>query len=218
MITLRDGMSVRAVNRTHDMVVAERAVVAASPWSRARGLLGRPSAQARRGAGHRPLPQRPHAGHGISNRCRTSGREMGWCVTITRHLRPWRFGPLVWGAHLALELPGRHGSREHRAIGSSLSPARAEPRVGATSRSARTRSRACLRGALPRPRSSRRPTAAPGAATSWNRTSRPSGSMIESARGGVDRSVRSTSSIGQSSASSRCPKRSRTVSASRQGR
>ena len=101
---LCDGMSVRAVNRSLDVVVAERAVVAASPWSRARGLLG--SSALESGEGLVIVPCRGVHTLGMAYPIDVVHLDRAGVVrAVVRHLRPWRLGPLVWGAHLALELP-----------------------------------------------------------------------------------------------------------------
>lgn len=101
---LRDGMSVQAVNRSTAVVVAERAVVAASPWSRARGLLGGPAL--RPGEGLVIVPCRGVHTLGMAYPIDVVHLDRDGVVrAVVRHLLPWRLGPLVWGAYLALELP-----------------------------------------------------------------------------------------------------------------
>ena len=99
-----DGMSVRAVNRSLDVVVAERAAVAASACSRARGLLGSSPLEA--GEGLVIVPCRGVHTLGMAYPIDVVHLDRAGVVrAVVRHLRPWRLGPLVWGAHLALELP-----------------------------------------------------------------------------------------------------------------
>ena len=101
---MRDGMAVRAVNRSVNVVVAERAVVAARPWSRARGLLG--GAALSPGEGLIIVPCRGVHTLGMAYPIDVVHLDRGGVVrAVVRHLRPWRFGPLVWDAYLALELP-----------------------------------------------------------------------------------------------------------------
>ncbi len=101
---LRDGMSVRAVNRSGNVVVAERAVVAARSWSRARGLLGSPALKSGEGLVIVPCRGVHTLGMAYPIDVVHLDRE-GVVLAVIRHLRPWRFGPLVWDAYLALELP-----------------------------------------------------------------------------------------------------------------
>jgi uncharacterized membrane protein (UPF0127 family) len=95
---------VRVVNITRGEVLAERAELAASMWSRLWGLMGR-----------RELP----AGSGLV--LRPGGGIHMWFMRfpldvvhvdkrdrvthVVRGIKPWRFGPLFVGGKLAIELP-----------------------------------------------------------------------------------------------------------------
>lgn len=95
---------VRVINRTRERVLAERAELATSPWSRFWGLMGR-----------RDLPP----GSGLV--LQPGGGIHMWfmrfsldVVHVDRHdrvthvlhgIKPWRFGPLFVGGKRAIELP-----------------------------------------------------------------------------------------------------------------
>ena len=101
---LRDGSVVRAINRSRGVVLAERALVAATAWSRARGLLGRPPLAPGQGLLIVPC-------HGVHTLGMTYPIDVvhldraGVVRAVLTRLKPWRIGPLVPRAHLALELP-----------------------------------------------------------------------------------------------------------------
>ena len=96
--------TVRVVNRTRGEVLAERAELADSYWSRFWGLMGR-----------RELP----AGGGLV--LQPGGGIHMWFMRmpldvlhidkddhvthVLRGIKPWRFGPLFVGAKRAIELP-----------------------------------------------------------------------------------------------------------------
>lgn len=96
--------TVRVVNRTRDEVLADRAELADSYWSRFWGLMGR-----------RELP----AGGGLV--LQPGGGIHMWFMRmpldvlhidkddhvthVLRGIKPWRFGPLFVGAKRAIELP-----------------------------------------------------------------------------------------------------------------
>jgi hypothetical protein len=96
--------SVRVVNRTSGQVLAERAAVADTLWSRFIGLQGR-----------RDLP----LGTGLVLVPCTSIHMLfmffpidavfatrdGRVVRVAHHLRPWTVGPIVPGALYCVELP-----------------------------------------------------------------------------------------------------------------
>jgi uncharacterized membrane protein (UPF0127 family) len=95
---------VRVHNRTRGEVLAERAELAGSYWTRFWGLMGR-----RELAGGAGLVLQPGGGihmwfmripldvvH-VDKRCRVTH--------ILRAIKPWRFGPLFVGGKWAIELP-----------------------------------------------------------------------------------------------------------------
>jgi uncharacterized membrane protein (UPF0127 family) len=95
---------VRVINRTRNSVLAERAELATSPWSRFWGLMGR-----------HDLPP----GHGLV--LQPGGGIHMWFMRfpldvvhvdkrdrvthVLRGIKPWRFGPLFVGGKRAIELP-----------------------------------------------------------------------------------------------------------------
>jgi uncharacterized membrane protein (UPF0127 family) len=95
---------VRVVNRTQDVVLAERAELATSMWERFVGLMGRGDVPA--GAG---LVLQPGGGiHTWFMRIPIDVVHVGndGAVTHVLHaIKPWRFGPLFVGRKMAVELP-----------------------------------------------------------------------------------------------------------------
>jgi len=95
---------VRVVNRTRDDVLAERAELATSYWARFWGLIGRREVPA--GAG---LVLRPGGGiHMWFMRIPLDVVHVDRHDRVThvlRGIKPWRFGPLLVGGKLAIELP-----------------------------------------------------------------------------------------------------------------
>jgi uncharacterized membrane protein (UPF0127 family) len=101
---LRDGARLRVLNATRGVVLAECAEVAASPWRRMRGLLGRPPLAA--GAGLLIVPCQGVHTFGMTYPIDVVHLDRTAVVRrVLRELRPWRFGPFVWRSHLVLELP-----------------------------------------------------------------------------------------------------------------
>jgi len=98
------GRQVRVFNATRDTVLAERASLADSFWTRGRGLLGRSSLPP--GEGLVIVPAQAVHCIGMSfpidviHVCRD-----GRVVRVVPNLRPYRFGPFVWGSHYVVELP-----------------------------------------------------------------------------------------------------------------
>ncbi|MBV9171212.1 MAG: DUF192 domain-containing protein [Chloroflexi bacterium] len=96
---------VRVINRTRNTILAERAELATSHWSRFWGLMGR-----------RDLPP----GSGLV--LQPGGGIHMWFMRfpldvvhvdkrdrvthVLRGIKPWRFGPLFVGGKRAIELPG----------------------------------------------------------------------------------------------------------------
>jgi uncharacterized membrane protein (UPF0127 family) len=95
---------VRVVNRTRDEVLAERAELANSRWTRLWGLMGR--RELPRGAG---LVLKPGGGiHMWFMRIPLDVVHVDKRDRVThvlRGIKPWRFGPLFVGGKLAIELP-----------------------------------------------------------------------------------------------------------------
>ena len=99
----RDGATLRAVNDTRGLVLAERVEVAASSWRRMRGLLGRPLLGPDQGLLIRPCQGVHSLGMGYPIDVIHLDRQ-GLVVRVLRRLPPWRVGPLVWRSRLVLEL------------------------------------------------------------------------------------------------------------------
>jgi len=101
---LRDGARVRVTNGSRGGILAERALVAASPLSRMRGLLGRPPLEP--GEGLLLVPCRGVHTFGMTYPIDVVHLDdQGLVRLVVRRLKPWRVGPLVWGARMVLELP-----------------------------------------------------------------------------------------------------------------
>jgi uncharacterized protein len=95
---------VRVVNVTRAALLAERAGLADSFFSRARGLLGRTALAAGDGLVLRPC----NAVHtvGMAFSIDVVHLDDRWRVLrVVADLRPWRVGPLVRGSRLVIELP-----------------------------------------------------------------------------------------------------------------
>jgi uncharacterized membrane protein (UPF0127 family) len=108
---------VRVVNRTRDEVLAERAEMATSYWSRFWGLMGRRELPA--GSG---MVLKPGGGiHTWFMRIPIDVVHVGKNDVVThvvRGIRPWRFGPLFVGGQLAIELPS--GTAERTQAGDQI--------------------------------------------------------------------------------------------------
>lgn len=95
---------VRVVNRTRDIVLAERAQLASSFWTRFRGLMGR--RELADGGGlvlqpggsiHMWFMRMPLDVIHVDERDRVTH--------VLRGIKPWRLGPLFVGGKRAIELP-----------------------------------------------------------------------------------------------------------------
>ena len=94
----------RAVNCSRGTVLANEAAVAAKSWSRMRGLLGR--RQLEPGEGLLLVPCRGVHTFGMAYPIDVVHLDdEGLVRLVVRRLKPWRLGPLVWGARMVLELP-----------------------------------------------------------------------------------------------------------------
>src|SRR3954467_14133299 len=95
---------VRVVNRTRGEVLAERAELATSSWSRFWGLMGRTELPP--GSG---MVLQPGGGiHTWFMRVPIDVLHIGKNGVVThvlRAIKPWRFGPLLVGGKQAIELP-----------------------------------------------------------------------------------------------------------------
>jgi uncharacterized membrane protein (UPF0127 family) len=97
---------VRVTNRTRGTVLAERAELATSMWSRFWGLMGRTDLPTGNG-----LVLRPGGGvHTWFMRIPIDVVHVDNKDEVThvlRAIKPWRFGPLFVGSRYAIELPAR---------------------------------------------------------------------------------------------------------------
>jgi uncharacterized membrane protein (UPF0127 family) len=96
--------TIRVLNRTRGVTLAERAELASNPWTRFWGLMGRRSLE--RGGG---LVLKPGGGiHMWFMRIPLDVIHVDKRDRVThvlRGIKPWRFGPLFVGGKLAIELP-----------------------------------------------------------------------------------------------------------------
>jgi uncharacterized membrane protein (UPF0127 family) len=97
-------LKVRVINRTRDIVLAERAELADNFWTRFMGLMGRCDLPS--GGG---LVLKPGGGiHMWFMRISLDVIHVDKRDRVThvlRGIKPWRFGPLFVGGKLAIELP-----------------------------------------------------------------------------------------------------------------
>jgi uncharacterized membrane protein (UPF0127 family) len=96
--------SVRIVNESRGAVLATRATVADSFWSRFRGLLGRPELAEGDGLVIEPCSSVHMLGMSFAIDALHLDRS-GTVLRVVPELRPNRFGPLVRHSHTVLELP-----------------------------------------------------------------------------------------------------------------
>ncbi len=95
---------VRVLNTTRGTILAERADLADSFWTRARGLLGRSSLAPGEGLVIVPAQAVHCVGMAFPIDV-VHVREDGRIVKVVTDLRPYRFGPIVWRSHYVVELP-----------------------------------------------------------------------------------------------------------------
>jgi uncharacterized protein len=108
---LHGQRTVRVVNRSRDVVLAERADVAASPWRRMRGLLGRPPLGPGEGLVIVPCQGVHSLGMSYSIDVVHVDR-LGIVRRVLREFGPRRIGPLVWRSHAVVELPAASAAVE----------------------------------------------------------------------------------------------------------
>ena len=126
---LHDRAQLRVVNGSRGVVLAERATVAARPWSRMRGLLGRPPLAPGEGLLIVPCQGVHTVGMGYPIDVVHLDRR-GLVRRVLRGLSPWRIGPLVWRGHLVLELPAGGAATD---VGEQLAFEPLESRPGLSS-------------------------------------------------------------------------------------
>lgn len=108
---------VRVVNRTRGEVLARRAELATSHWSRFIGLMGRRELPVGSGLVLQP-------GGGIHtwfmripiDVIHVNGKDS--VTHVLRGIKPWRFGPLFVGGKRAIELPA--GAAESTQVGDEI--------------------------------------------------------------------------------------------------
>ena len=130
---LRNRARLRVVNRSRGTELAECADVAASPWRRMRGLLGRPALATGQG-----LLISPCQGvHTLGMRYPIDVVHLdrsGVVRKVLHGLSPSRLGPLVWRSRFVLELPA--GAADGTVAGDQLVlvplPAETTPSSGGT--------------------------------------------------------------------------------------
>jgi uncharacterized membrane protein (UPF0127 family) len=96
--------TVRVRNLSRQTDLAGRATLADSFWRRLRGLLGRDGLE--HGEGLVIVPC--NSVHMLGMRFPLDVLHLDKSGTVVRalpNLRPGRFGPMVWGSHMAVELP-----------------------------------------------------------------------------------------------------------------
>jgi protein-S-isoprenylcysteine O-methyltransferase Ste14/uncharacterized membrane protein (UPF0127 family) len=103
-----NGARVQIVNRDSGSEIAAHVLVAASPLTRMRGLLGRPALLAGDGLLIQPCQGVHTFGMGYPIDVVHLDRD-GAVLRVLRELPPWRIGPIVWRSHAALELPAGAG-------------------------------------------------------------------------------------------------------------
>ena len=96
--------SVRIVNESRGAVLATRATLADTFWSRFRGLLGRSELAAGEGLVIEPCGAVHMLGMSFALDVVHLDRS-GTVLRVVPELRPNRLGPLVWRSHTVLELP-----------------------------------------------------------------------------------------------------------------
>ena len=107
---------VQLVNRTRGVIIAETVEIAASPWERMRGLIGRPSLPVGFALVIRPCRGVHSFGMSISiavGHVDAGGRV----VRILHDLKPWRLGPIVWKSAWVVELPAGTARRTDLHVG-----------------------------------------------------------------------------------------------------
>ena len=96
--------TMRVRNLSRDADLADRASVADSFWRRFRGLLGRDGLEQGEGLVIVPCTSVHMLGMRFPLDVLHLDRS-GRVLRALPDLQPGRFGPLVWGSHLAVELP-----------------------------------------------------------------------------------------------------------------
>lgn len=93
----------RLIDVTTGRELLGRLRLAVNPWTRFRGLMGTPKLADDQGLWLEPC----NSVHMIGMTYAIDVvflDKAGTVVRILPHLRPWHLGPIVWGAHVAIEL------------------------------------------------------------------------------------------------------------------
>ena len=111
----------QAFNQTRQLYLATNLAVAATHWSRLRGLLGASEGDFRNGCG---LWIRPCRGvHTLAMRFPIDVVYLdraGTVVHLEHNLQPWRFSPVRMQAASVLELPSHTLARTETALGDRI--------------------------------------------------------------------------------------------------
>jgi uncharacterized protein len=97
-------IEVIVANVTRRAILAERAELAASPWRRARGLLGRRALPVGAGLVLEPCAWVHTVGMAFPIDVVHLDAD-GRVLRVVPNLGPGRLGPFVWGSRVAIELP-----------------------------------------------------------------------------------------------------------------
>ncbi|MCL5950803.1 MAG: DUF192 domain-containing protein [Chloroflexi bacterium] len=109
----------RAINLTRRAVLMEKGTVAASAWSRMRGLLGHAPLRAGEGLVLRGEKAIHTVGMGFPIDILFLGRD-GRVIHLMRSVRPFRFSPMVWAATDVVELPAGTLELTSTAVGDQI--------------------------------------------------------------------------------------------------
>ena len=113
-----------ARNQTHGTVLCARAELASGFQGRSRGLLGRAQLSTDEGMLFEAEPFRFMWMHTLFMTFPIDIVFLGpgnIVIRIRSSLRPWRFSPLVWGAHKAIELSAGAAARAKTTVGDYIS-------------------------------------------------------------------------------------------------
>lgn len=107
------------VNRTRGVVIADQVEIAASFWTRARGVIGRGSLP--QGFALVIWPCRAIHMAFVAMPLDVVHVDRDGCVVrILHRIRPWRIGPIVWKSAWAIELPAGTAANTGTQVGDSV--------------------------------------------------------------------------------------------------
>ncbi len=107
------------VNETRGTTVADRAEIAASFWSRGKGLIGRKSLPEGYGLIIRPCGSIHMFFMAIPLDVLHLGRD-GRVLRVLTGIKPWRLGPIVRGGKSVIELPAGTAARTRTVAGDTI--------------------------------------------------------------------------------------------------